>query len=94
MKKLDSAFNCSTVVVVFTESSAALVTIAFKMTKNLAGGDSVCTSLFILSSSCELISVGCLTLKIILYSIKVYLNSKIINKICIGNRNACTKYGC
>ena len=48
-----------------TESAGAIGRIAFKVTKDVARGDSICTGLCAVSGTCETIALGCSTIKII-----------------------------
>ena len=47
------------------ESAHAFGKVAFKTTKDLARGDKVCTGLCLVSGTCELVALGCTTIKVI-----------------------------
>jgi len=76
------------------ESAGSLGRIAFKTTKDIARGDTVCTGLCILSGTCETIALGCSTVKIIPFRGKIYVCAKIISKGCMSYRNICAGEGC
>ena len=54
------------------ETAGALGRIAFKTTKDIARGDTVCTGLCLVSGTCETIAFGCSTIKIIPCLEKIY----------------------
>jgi len=76
------------------ESAAALGKIAFKTTKDIARGDTLCTGLCVVSGTCEAIALCCSTIKVIPFRGRVYVCAKIVSKGCISFRNACVGEGC
>jgi hypothetical protein len=76
------------------ESAAALGRIAFKTTKDIARGDTLCTGLCVVSGTCETIALCCSTIKIIPFRGRIYVFAKITSKGCIAFRNACVGEGC
>jgi hypothetical protein len=76
------------------ETAGALGRIAFKTTKDIARGDSVCTGLCLISGTCETIAFGCSTIKIIPFRGRIYVCAKIVSKGCMSYRNLCTGEGC
>ena len=76
------------------ESAAALGKIAFKTTKDLARGDTVCTGLCLVSGSCETVALICSTVKIIPFRGRIYVGAKVVSKGCMAFRNACAGEGC
>ena len=76
------------------ESASALGRIAFKTTKDMARGDTVCTGLCLISGTCETIALGCSTIKAIPFRGRIYIGAKIISRGCISFRNACVGEGC
>lgn len=77
-----------------TESAGALGRVAFKATKDIARGDSVCTGLCLVSGTCEAVALCCSTIKVIPFRGRIYVSAKIISKGCISFRNACAGEGC
>ena len=77
-----------------TESAAALGKIAFKTTKDMARGDTLCTGLCVVSGTCETIALCCSTIKVIPFRGRIYVCAKIVSKGCISFRNACVGEGC
>jgi hypothetical protein len=77
-----------------TESAAALGKIAFKTTKDIARGDTLCTGLCVVSGTCEAIALCCSTIKVIPFRGRIYVCAKIVSKGCISFRNACVGEGC
>jgi hypothetical protein len=77
-----------------TESAAALGKIAFKTTKDIARGDTLCTGLCVVSGTCEAIALCCSTIKVIPFRGRIYVGAKIVSKGCISFRNACVGEGC
>ena len=76
------------------ESASSLGRVAFKTTKDIARGDSVCTGLCLVSGTCEAIALCCSTVKIIPCRGRIYVGAKIISRGCIAFRNACAGEGC
>lgn len=76
------------------ESVSAVGRIAFKTTKDIARGDSVCTGLCCVSITCETIALSCSTIKIIPFRGRIYVWAKIISKGCMSYRNLCAGDGC
>jgi hypothetical protein len=77
-----------------TESAAAFGKIAFKTTKDMARGDTLCTGLCVVSGTCETIALCCSTIKVIPFRGRIYVGAKIVSKGCISFRNACVGEGC
>lgn len=76
-----------------SEAASALGKIVFKTTKDIAGGDVVCTGCCIVSGTCETVALCCSTIKIIPFHGRIYVGAKIISKGCMSFRNACTGEG-
>jgi hypothetical protein len=76
------------------ESATAMGKIAFKGTKDIARGDSICTGLCVISGTCEAIALCCSTVKVIPYRGRIYVCVKIVSKGCISFRNACAGEDC
>ena len=76
------------------ESARALGRIAFKATRDIARGDTICTGLCALSGTCETIALGCSTIKIIPFRGKIYVCVKIVSQGCMSYRNLCAGEGC
>lgn len=76
------------------ESARSLGKIAFKNTKDIARGDTVCTGLCLISGTCEIIALGCSTIKIIPFRGRVYVVVKIVSAGCMTYRNLCVGEGC
>lgn len=76
------------------ESFGAVGRIAFKTTKDIARGDSICTGLCAVSLTCETIAASCSTIKIIPFRGKVYVCAKMISRGCMSYRNLCAGDGC
>lgn len=77
-----------------TESASALGRVAFKVTKDVARGDTVCTGLCLVSGTCEAVALCCSTIKIIPFWGRIYVGAKVISRGCITFRNACAGEGC
>ena len=77
-----------------TESAGALGKIAFKTTKDLSRGDTVCTGLCVVSGTCESVAVVCSTARFIPYRWRIYGGAKVISKGCMTFRNICAAEGC
>jgi hypothetical protein len=77
-----------------SESASSIGRIAFKATKDIARGDSVCIGLCLLSGACETIALGCSTCKFIPYRGRIYVCAKIVSKGCMTYRNNCAGEGC
>jgi hypothetical protein len=77
-----------------TESATALGKIAFKTTRDMARGDTLCTGLCVVSGTCETIALCCSTIKVIPFRGRIYMCAKIVSKGCISFRNACVGEGC
>lgn len=77
-----------------SESATALGKIAFKTTKDIARGDTICRGLCVVSGTCETIALCCSTVKVIPYRGKIYVAAKIVSKGCMSFRNACAGEGC
>jgi hypothetical protein len=93
-ESLGNVVDRSTQLVGGTESAAALGKIAFKTTKDIARGDTLCTGLCIVSGTCEVIALCCSTIKVIPFRGRIYVGAKIVSKGCISFRNACVGEGC
>lgn len=76
------------------EGAQSFGKIAFKTTKDLARGDSVCTGLCLVAGTCEAVAVCCSTIKIIPFRGRIYVGAKILSKGCMSYRNACAGEGC
>lgn len=76
------------------ETASTMGRIAFKTTKDIARGDSVCTGLCLISGTCETIAFGCSTIKIIPFRGRIYVCAKIVSKGCMSYRNLCAGEGC
>lgn len=76
------------------ETAGTLGRIAFKTTKDIARGDSVCTGLCLISGTCETIAFVCSTIKIIPFRGRIYVGAKIVSKGCMSYRNLCAGEGC
>lgn len=92
--KVADKVDKGTAIVGGTESSGALAKIAYKTTKDVARGDSVCTGLCIVSAVCETVAMGCSTIKKVPCRGRIYLGCKMISKACMTWRNACAGEGC
>ena len=69
------------------ESGSALGRISFKVTKDIACSDTVCTGLCLISGTCEGVVLGCSRIKVIPFRGRIYVGAKIISKGCISFRN-------
>jgi hypothetical protein len=76
------------------EAASSLGRITFKAGRDLARGDGVCTGLCTISATCEIIALGCSTIKIIPYRGTIYIYAKIVSKGCMSYRNLCAGEGC
>lgn len=76
------------------ETASALGRIAFKTTKDIARGDSICTGLCLVSATYETIAFGCSTIKFIPFRGKISVSAKIVSKGCMSYRNLCAGEGC
>jgi len=76
------------------ESGGALGKIAYKTTRDIARGDTVCTGLCVVSGACETVALCCSTVKIIPYRGQIYIGVKILSRGCMCFRNACAGEGC
>ena len=76
------------------ETASSLGRIAFKTTKDIARGDSVCTGLCLISCTCETIAFSCSTIKIIPFRGRIYVGAKIVSKGCMSYRNLCAGESC
>lgn len=76
------------------ESSAALGKIAFKTTKDIARGDTVCTGLCLVSGTCETVALCCSVVKVIPFRGRIYVGAKIVSKGCMSYRNLCAGEDC
>ena len=76
------------------ESGGALGKIAYKTTRDIARGDTVCTGLCVISGACETVALCCSTIKIIPFRGRIYVGAKIVSKGCMSFRNACAGEGC
>ena len=76
------------------ESSGALGKIAYKTTRDIARGDTVCTGLCVVSGACETVALCCSTVKIIPCRGRIYIGAKILSRGCMTFRNACAGEGC
>ena len=93
-EKAKNAVDGGTALAGGTESAGALGRIGFKVTKDIARGDKICTGLCLVSAGCETVALGCSTIKIIPFRGRIYIGAKIISKGCISFRNACAGEGC
>ena len=80
----------STELVGGSEAATALGKIAFKTTKDVARGDTLCTGLCLVSGTCKTVALCCSTIKIIPFRGRIYVGAKILSKGCMTFRNACT----
>lgn len=71
------------------EAAGSLGRIAFKVGKDIARGDTICTGLCAISGTCEGIALACSTIPIIPYRGKIYIGAKIICRGCMAYRNLC-----
>jgi hypothetical protein len=62
---IGNSVDLGTQLTVGSESASALGRIAFRLTKDAARGDTVCTGLCAISGTCETIALGCSTIKIL-----------------------------
>jgi len=76
------------------EASAALGKIAFKTTKDIARGDTVCTGLCFISGTCETVALCCSMVKVIPFRGRIYVCAKVVSKGCMSYRNLCASEGC
>jgi len=76
------------------ESASALGKIAFKTTKDIARGDTICTGLCAISGTCETVALCCSTIKAIPFRGRIYVGAKIVSVGCMSFRNACVGEGC
>lgn len=93
-QKAGGAIDGGTALIGGSESASALGRIAFKTTKNVARGDTICTGLCLISGTCEAVALGCSTIKVIPFQSQIYVGAKIISQGCISFRNACAGEGC
>jgi hypothetical protein len=93
-EKLGGVADRGTGLVGGTESATAFGKIAFKTTKDMARGDTLCTGLCVVSGTCETIALCCSTIKVIPFRGRIYVGAKIVSKGCISFRNACVGEGC
>lgn len=93
-QKAGSAIDGGTALVGGSESASAFGRIAFKTTQDMARGDTVCTGLCLISGTCEVVALGCSTIKVIPFRGRIYVGAKVISKGCISFRNACAGAGC
>ena len=77
-----------------SEASAALGKIAFKTTKDIARGDTVCTGLCFISGTCETVALCCSMVKVIPFRGRIYVCAKVVSKGCMSYRNLCAGEGC
>ena len=77
-----------------SEASAALGKIAFKTTKDIARGDTVCTGLCFISGTCETVALCCSMVKVIPFRGRIYVCAKVVSKGCMSYRNLCASEGC
>jgi len=77
-----------------SEAATSLGKIAFKTTKDIARGDSVCTGFCLVSGTCETVALCCSMIKIIPFRGKIYVGAKAISRGCMTFRNACAGEGC
>lgn len=77
-----------------SEASAALGKIAFKTTKDIARGDTVCTGLCLISGTCETVALCCSMVKVIPFRGRIYVCAKVVSKGCMSYRNLCAGEGC
>lgn len=89
-----SVVDRGTELVAGTESASALGKIAFKTTKDIARGDSICKGFCIISGTCETIALCCSTVTVIPFRGKIYVCAKIVSRGCMSFRNACAGEGC
>ena len=76
------------------EAASALGKIAFKTTKDIANGDSVCTGLCLVSATCETVTLCCSMVKVISFRGHIYVSTKVVSQECMTFRNACVGEGC
>ena len=76
------------------ETAGTLGRIAFKTTKDIARGDSVCTGLCLVSGACETVAFSCSTIKILPFRGRIYVCAKIVSRGCMSYRNLCAGEGC
>lgn len=76
------------------ESSSAIGRIAYKTTRDIVRGDTVCTGLCLVSGTCEVIALCCSTVTVRPFRGRIYVGAKIVSKGCISFRNACAGEGC
>lgn len=93
-QKAGSIVDGGTALVGGSESASAIGRIGFKTTRDIARGDTVCTGLCLISGTCEVVALGCSTIKVIPFRGRIYVGAKIISKGCISFRNACAGEGC
>lgn len=91
---IGNGVNLGTQLGLGSESASSIGRIAFKTTKDLARGDSVCTGLCLVSGACETIALGCSTFRFIPYRGRIYVCVKIVSKGCMTYRNNCAGEGC
>jgi hypothetical protein len=77
-----------------SESARAIANIAYKTTKDLRRGDTICTGLCLVSGTCETVALACSLVKIIPYRGHIYVYAKIVSKGCMTYRNLCAGEGC
>lgn len=93
-EKAKNAIDGGTVLAGGGESASALGRIAFKASRDIARGDSVCTGLCIVSGTCEAIALSCSTMRFIPGRGRIYVGAKIVSRGCIAFRNSCAGEGC
>ena len=76
------------------EAAKSVGKIAYKGTKDLARGDTLCTGLCVVAGTCEAVAVCCATIKIIPFRGRIYVGAKVISRGCTSFRNACAGEGC
>lgn len=76
------------------EAAAALGRTIFKTTKDISRGDTVCTGLCLVATTCETVALCCSTIKYIPFRGRIYVGVKVVSKGCMAFRNACAGEGC
>ena len=76
------------------ESIGAVGRIAYKTTRDIAKGDTLCTGLCFISGTAETVAFICSTVKIIPFRGKIYVGAKFISRGCMSFRNLCAGEGC
>ena len=93
-KSVEPVFERGVELVFGSESASSIGRVAFKASKDIARGDTVCTGLCLVSGACETVALCCSTIKGIPCRSRIYVGAKVISRGCITYRNMCAGEGC